>query len=712
MNKKGFTLIELLVSIVILSIIMVFITSFILNLNGQKGDAQLDLNLLVNQAAISKTINYDAYMYGIDTVNCESTKKCTITFKSGDLIKTIEITDNNKSIKYYDASNVYMIRTLSGEKTFGDISVKTEEFSNPGAKFNEIAIGFNENAGYDIKVYDYRLNRTLYTVTIDANGGSYSGEEIPSLYPTDQYDLNLLSNSTKIGYIFTGWTTNSVGSSINGATFTMGDSNAIIKANWTPITYYVRYNANGGSGSTATSTHTYDTSKALTANGFSKAGNTFTGWATSANGAVVYSNGVAVKNLTSTNGTTIDLFAKWSTNTYTVTLNNMGATTPGTTSLNAVYGANLSSITIPSMTNYAFGGYYTGQNGSGTQYISASGTPTRAWDIASNTTLYAKWTKSVYTITLKCNGGTGGTTYHSCNLGQTYTINSLRNTDACGYSITSSMIQYVSSWSSASYTCNSDTTINANWSNLFSYSGNYEFINEGSNYWRMRFKSSGTLYFAKQVYTDVFLVGGGGGGGENYGYKAGGGGGGGYVSTTVRQPIIGSCSVTVGAGGNPNSAGSPSSIVCGSTGVNLSIGGGTGGGAATTSANGAGGAGGSGGGGGGHNGSPSGGGNGGSNGSSGAANGRGNAAGGSGNGVSTYEFGNTSLTLYSGGGAGGGGNRNSGTIQGAGTDGSGNNANNTGGGGTGACGDDHPTAGCSTLAESGYSGIVVIRNAR
>ena len=48
---------------------------------------------------------------------------------------------------------------------------------------------------------------------------------------------------------------------------------------------------------------------------------------------------------------------------------------------------------MPSRTGYTFGGYYTGTNGSGTQYYNADGTSTRKWDQTSNNaTLYAKWT--------------------------------------------------------------------------------------------------------------------------------------------------------------------------------------------------------------------------------------------------------------------------------------------------------------------------------
>ena len=64
---------------------------------------------------------------------------------------------------------------------------------------------------------------------------------------------------------------------------------------------------------------------------------------------------------------------------------------------------------LPERTGYTFGGYYSGTNGTGTRYYTASGTSARTWNRSGNTTLYAKWTPKTYTATLDRAGGTGGT---------------------------------------------------------------------------------------------------------------------------------------------------------------------------------------------------------------------------------------------------------------------------------------------------------------
>ena len=65
-------------------------------------------------------------------------------------------------------------------------------------------------------------------------------------------------------------------------------------------------------------TFTYGTAQQLSANGFTKTGHTFDGWATSAGGSKVYDNQQSVINLTNTPGGTVNLYAVWKIETYTV----------------------------------------------------------------------------------------------------------------------------------------------------------------------------------------------------------------------------------------------------------------------------------------------------------------------------------------------------------------------------------------------------------
>ena len=130
--------------------------------------------------------------------------------------------------------------------------------------------------------------------------------------------------------------------------------NLKLYANWVANTYTVSYNANGGSGTTASSSHTYDTSKALTSNGFSKTGYTFSGWNTKADGSgTSYTNAQSVKNLTATQGANITLYAQWKVNTYTYNINYKSSTgkSLGTSTVSGTFGSS-KSVSAPAKTGY------------------------------------------------------------------------------------------------------------------------------------------------------------------------------------------------------------------------------------------------------------------------------------------------------------------------------------------------------------------------
>lgn len=134
-----------------------------------------------------------------------------------------------------------------------------------------------------------------------------------------------ISQAIKTGYHFVNWT-NSSGTVIANsasATITMPDTSVTYTANVALNTYTVVYNGNGHTGgSTASSSHTYRTAKALTSNGFTKNGYVFQGWATTLSkanaGTVDYTNRQSVTNLTTTHQGTVNLYAVWKpfTNMY------------------------------------------------------------------------------------------------------------------------------------------------------------------------------------------------------------------------------------------------------------------------------------------------------------------------------------------------------------------------------------------------------------
>ncbi len=242
----------------------------------------------------------------------------------------------------------------------------------------------------------------------------------------------------KTGYTFKGWFT----STSCGGTKTSSDAKYVEKllvtsinssqrtsitryAYFTANTYTIAFNGNGAtSGSTASVSATYDQNATLTSNGFSRTGYTFVGWNTNADGSgTSYGNSATVKNLTSTNGATVTLYAQWKSNNTNVTLDPQGGS-GGTTSVTVAFGADMPSATMPQQMGYTFAGYYDATTG-GKQYYNADGSSACKWDKAVDAaTLYAHWTPITYYVTFDGNGNTGGTamSQQTYTFGEKYTL--------------------------------------------------------------------------------------------------------------------------------------------------------------------------------------------------------------------------------------------------------------------------------------------------
>lgn len=134
-------------------------------------------------------------------------------------------------------------------------------------------------------------------------------------------DSMTINASCNTGYHWGSWS-GTYSTTTQNYTFTV-DKAVDVTANAVANTYTVAYNGNGNTGgSTASSSHTYNSAKALTANGFTRTGYTFAGWNTAANGSgTSYSNQQSVTNLTATNGGTVTLYAQWTINQYYFDLN-------------------------------------------------------------------------------------------------------------------------------------------------------------------------------------------------------------------------------------------------------------------------------------------------------------------------------------------------------------------------------------------------------
>lgn len=251
-----------------------------------------------------------------------------------------------------------------------------------------------------------RWTASTYTVTLDPNGGTCSAvsQQVTynSYYPS-------LPTPSKTGYSFDGWyTAASGGSKITSSTKVTATSDHTLYAHWTAKSVTVTFNANGGSCSTSSKTVTYDS----TYTGLptpTRAGYTFVGWYTAANGGTKIENSTKV-----TNANAHTLYAHWSANSVSVTFNGNGGSCSANTAT-VTFDATYTGLPTATREGYDFAGWYTAANG-GTKV--ENGTKVTN---ANAHMLYAHWTGKQYTITFNANGGTiNGSSTKTVTNGGTY----------------------------------------------------------------------------------------------------------------------------------------------------------------------------------------------------------------------------------------------------------------------------------------------------
>ena len=222
----------------------------------------------------------------------------------------------------------------------------------------------------------------------------------PNLLTNGTYTLSEsdLDTFTKTGYTLSKWY-----SDYNYNTeYNFGDTENTSKslyAKWLPINYYVKFNANGGSGSMSNQTLTYDESNELTPNGFKYTGHTFIGWATTSNGDVVYTDHQMVINLSTKQDDVVNLYAIWSPNTYQIVFNGNGGT-GNMPNQDIKYNETLElNAQQFSKIGYSFIGWAKTPNGPKDYDDCDEFTQ----NITNSVTLYALWKENEYTISFAVN---------------------------------------------------------------------------------------------------------------------------------------------------------------------------------------------------------------------------------------------------------------------------------------------------------------------
>ena len=228
----------------------------------------------------------------------------------------------------YDSNNKYYYNgNLIGSRNISHYS-NTEWSSSNKTKLGDTSYTYTRGTSNVTKTYTAKLSGiervggtmsvthkitvpalAKYTVSYNANGGSGAPGSQTKYYGKS---ITITSSKpTRTHYTFAGWATSSSGSVAYkpGSTYS-SNSSVTLYAKWTPVTYSVSYNANGGSGAPGKQTYSYGGSNiTLSTTRPTRQNYNFLGWSlTSTDTSADYQPG---QSWSSTKANNYTLYAVW-----------------------------------------------------------------------------------------------------------------------------------------------------------------------------------------------------------------------------------------------------------------------------------------------------------------------------------------------------------------------------------------------------------------
>ena len=200
----------------------------------------------------------------------------------GDVGATATVTMNGRTVKTATGEGVYVWPLPSAAGTY----TLTHQTTKNGKQVGETLTAI------------FKVTSSPLTY-MNLRGASHTN---PATYK-EGTEVSFTDPSPVTGYTFTGWTPARITASMTGA--------QTVRANWRANTYTIRYNANGGLGTTEPTVATYDADVRLAQNGFTRVGYAFAGWARRASGSVTYQSVETVRNLSAAQGDVVTLYAVW-----------------------------------------------------------------------------------------------------------------------------------------------------------------------------------------------------------------------------------------------------------------------------------------------------------------------------------------------------------------------------------------------------------------
>lgn len=262
---------------------------------------------------------------------------------------------------------------------------------------------------------------STYTVTFEGNGATSGTMENQTVAHNTPTTLNA-NGFTRAGYTFAGWKAADGTPYANGAS-TTASGNITLTAQWTANPYSVAFNGNGSTSGTMNGIDlVYGTAGNLPANGFSRTGYTFAGWNTAADGkGTSYADQAQAAAMTTVYNDTVQLYAQWTANTYSVKFNLNNGDSGTMEQQSFTYDTPETALSANKFlrSGYTFTGWNSVADGSGAAYADKAQVKNLTADSSGVIQLYAQWSPGSFTVNFAAGSGNGVMTAQDFYTGDT-----------------------------------------------------------------------------------------------------------------------------------------------------------------------------------------------------------------------------------------------------------------------------------------------------
>lgn len=254
-----------------------------------------------------------------------------------------------------------------------------------------VAVSFNQvnNGGYYWLMRQYAGEREPTIVSWLAHSGSYTTRTL--------YDDGYQKGKSASYWIVASKDRKSLGKNADGSKYLYAPYEDGSQSTSAKVTYYIPiyYTLKYWNGTASSTVSSLEIGKALTLKTglFTKTGYTFAGWAKTSGGAVAYKDGASVKFSGLKEGDTVELYAVWRVNSYTVAFNANGGS--GVMSAQSIAYEQTAALPSNAFTRegYDFLGWSTNSSATSAAYVDGASVKNLSAQNGTVITLYAVWKK-------------------------------------------------------------------------------------------------------------------------------------------------------------------------------------------------------------------------------------------------------------------------------------------------------------------------------